>query len=133
MPGVLFFHVALVALPDPQPVFCYVCVSALKSKRMDQSRHNFSFTSNGFKNWKDATINFKNHEASASHKEALQVVAVLRKFASRARKYFYGLTNPKMLPPPLSIYAQTVAAVSRLVLLSAGLFTLHCGSGCLQS
>ena len=65
-------------------VFCYVCVSALKSKRMDQSRDNFAFTSNGFKNWKDATISFKNHEPSASHKEALQVVVVLRKFVSRA-------------------------------------------------
>ena len=67
-------------------VFCYVCVSALKSERMDQSRGNLAFTSNGFKNWKDATISFKNHEASASHKEALQVVMVLRKLASRASK-----------------------------------------------
>ena len=64
-------------------VFCYVCVSALKSKWMGQSKDNFAFTSNGFKNWKDATISFKNHEASASHKQVLQVV-VLRKFVSRA-------------------------------------------------
>ena len=61
-----------------------VCVSALKSKRMYQSRGNLAFTSNGFKNWKDATISFKNHEASARHKVALQVVVVLRKFVSRA-------------------------------------------------
>ena len=58
-------------------VFCHVCVSALKSKRMERSRGNLAFTSNGFKNWKDATISFKNHEASASHKEALQVVMVI--------------------------------------------------------
>ena len=70
---------------------------------MDQSRDNLAFTSNGFKNWKDATISFKNHEASASHKEALQVVMVLRKFSSGGSKNFYGLTNPKMLPPPLYI------------------------------
>ena len=59
-----------------------MCVSALKSKRMDRSRDNLAFKSNGFKNWKDATISFKPHEASARHKEALQVVMVLRKFAS---------------------------------------------------
>ena len=52
---------------------------------------------------KDATISFKNREASASHKEALQVVVELRNFVSRANeKHFYGLTNPKMLPPPLN-------------------------------
>ena len=54
-----------------------MCVSALKSKRMERSRGDIAFTSNGFKNWKDATISFKNHEASASHKEALQVVMVI--------------------------------------------------------
>ena len=48
-----------------------------------------AFTSNGFKNWKDATISFKPHEASASHKEALQVVMVLRKFASEASEKFF--------------------------------------------
>ena len=65
-----------------------MCVSALKSKRMGQSRGNLAFTSNGFKNWKDATITFKNHGASANHKEALQVVMVLRKFASGANEKF---------------------------------------------
>ena len=54
-----------------------MCVSALKSKRMERSRGDLAFTSNGFKNWKDATISFKNHEASASHKEALQLVMVI--------------------------------------------------------
>ena len=89
--------------PNPDNVvFCYVCVSALKSKRMDRSRDNLAITSNGFNNWKDATISFKNYEASASHKEALQVAMVLRKLASRAsKKNFYGQTNPKMLPPSL--------------------------------
>ena len=53
--------------------------------------------------YKDATT-FKNHEASASHKEALQVVVVLRKFVSRAsKKKNYGLTNLKMLPLPLDL------------------------------
>ena len=47
------------------------------------------FTSNGFKNWKDTNISFKAHEASAIHKEALQVVMVLRKVASRAKEKFF--------------------------------------------
>ena len=52
-------------------------MSALKSKKMERSRGDLSFTSKGFKNWKDATISFKNHEASASHKDALQVMVVI--------------------------------------------------------
>ena len=57
---------------------------------MDRSRDNLAFTSNGFKNWKDATISFKPHEASASHEEALQVVMVLRKFLSGASKKIFS-------------------------------------------
>ena len=44
---------------------------------MDRSKGVHAITNNGFRNWKDATISFKNHEASASHKEALQVVMVI--------------------------------------------------------
>ena len=44
---------------------------------MQLNRGDASFVSKGFSNWKDGTIEFKNHEASASHKEALQVVIVL--------------------------------------------------------
>ena len=33
--------------------------------------------SKGFSNWKDGTVGFKNHEASACHKEAMQMVVVL--------------------------------------------------------
>ena len=44
---------------------------------MYQSTGDLTFTTNGFKNWKDATISFKTHEASASHKEALKVVMVI--------------------------------------------------------
>ena len=65
----LHYHVS-----DPEDVvFCHVCVSALKSKRMDQSRGDPAYTSKGFKNWKDATLGFKKHESSASHKEALVI------------------------------------------------------------
>lgn len=61
---------------DPDDVvFCHVCVSALKSKKMDRSQGDLAFTSKGY--WKDATISFKNHEASTSHKDAMQVVVVI--------------------------------------------------------
>ncbi len=56
-------------------VFCHVCVSALKSKRMERSRGDLAFISNGFKDWKDAPISFKNHEASASHKVVMVIPA----------------------------------------------------------
>ena len=55
---------------------------------MDRSRDNLAVTSNGFRNWKDATISFNPHEASASRKEALQVVMVLRNLASGASQKF---------------------------------------------
>ena len=55
-------------------VFCHICVGALKSMKMDKGRGDPAFTSSGFKNWKDATICFKKHETSASHKEACQVI-----------------------------------------------------------
>ena len=87
---------------------------------MDRSRDNLAVTSNGFKNWKDATISFKPHEASASHKEALQVVVVLRKVASGASKnFFYGLTNPKMLPPSLIDISVSIISGIHIVLLKS--------------
>ena len=54
-------------------VFCHTCVLALKQKKMQLNRGDTSFVSKGFSNWKDATIGFRNHESSISHKEALQV------------------------------------------------------------
>ena len=63
-------------------------MSALKSKRMYRSRGDPAFTTNGFKNWKDATISFKTHEASASHKEALQVVIVIPSTCSDVGEMF---------------------------------------------
>ena len=54
-----------------------MCVCLHLSPKMDQSRGDLSFTSKGFKNWNDATVSFKNHEASASHKDALQVMVVI--------------------------------------------------------
>ena len=58
---------------DIDVVFCCICILALRQKKMQLNRGDTSFVSKGFSNWKDGTIGFKNHEASASHKEALQV------------------------------------------------------------
>ena len=58
-------------------VFCHVCVTALRSKRMKMNRGDTAFVSKGFSNWKCGTVGFKNHEASACHKEAMQMVVVL--------------------------------------------------------
>ena len=93
VPGVLFstWPWLLYQTHNPDDVLlCHVCVSALKSKRMERSRGDLAFTSNGFKNWKDATIGFKNHEASASHKEALQVVMVIPATCSDVGEMFLG-------------------------------------------
>jgi len=46
----------------------------MKHKGMEQSRGDYSFTHVGFKNWKDATISFRDHQSSAVHKTALQLV-----------------------------------------------------------
>lgn len=58
-------------------VFCHVCVTALKRKGMGQSRGDNAFTHVGFKNWKDATIAFRDHESSAIHKSAMELVVTL--------------------------------------------------------
>ena len=42
-------------------VFCHVCITAMKHKGMEQSRGDYAFTRVGFKNWKDATISFRDH------------------------------------------------------------------------
>ena len=55
-------------------VFCHVCITAMKHKGMEESRGDYSFTHVGFKNWKDATISFRDHQSSAVHKTALQLV-----------------------------------------------------------
>ena len=57
-------------------VFCHTCVLALKQKKMQRNRGDTSFVSKGFSNWKGATIGFRNHKGSISHKEALQVTVL---------------------------------------------------------
>ena len=55
-------------------VLCHVYITAIKKKGMEKSNSEFSFLFTGFKNWKDGTVAFKDHQASAAHKTALQLV-----------------------------------------------------------
>ena len=67
---------------DADLVFCHICILALKQKKIQPNRGDTSFISKGCNNWKDGTIGVKYHEASASHKELLQVVVLLPKTCS---------------------------------------------------
>ena len=60
-------------------MFCHVCVSALKHKKVLTSRSDPSFISRGFSYWKDGTVRLASHEASSFHREAMQVVVELPK------------------------------------------------------
>ena len=64
---------------DKDPVFCHVCVMALKHKKMQTSRSDPSFIYKGFNYWKDGTIRLCSHESTSFHKEAMQVVLELPK------------------------------------------------------
>ena len=55
-------------------VLCHVCITAMKNKGMQKGNSESSFVFAGFKNWKDGTVAFKDHQASAAHKTALQLV-----------------------------------------------------------
>ena len=53
-------------------VLCHVCITAMKKKGMEKGNSESSFLFTDFKNWKDGTIAFKGHQASAAHKTVLQ-------------------------------------------------------------
>lgn len=50
-------------------VLCIACVKANKAKLVTEHKE-LSFVEHGFSNWKKATNSFKDHEKSASHREA---------------------------------------------------------------
>ena len=61
-------------------MFCHTCVSALKTEKMKLSGNakDSAFLGKArFSNWKDATVGFANHEKSATHKRAMEVVVTL--------------------------------------------------------
>ena len=41
---------------------------------MEKGKSDSSFLFTGFKNWKDGTVAFKEHQSSATHKTAFQLV-----------------------------------------------------------
>ena len=60
-------------------MFCHTWVSALKTGKMKLSGNakDSEFLSEGFSNWKDATVGFANHEKFATLKRAVEVVVTL--------------------------------------------------------
>ena len=52
-------------------IFCHVCVKAYKEKKLSASCLEPTFISTGYTNWKDATVNFANHEKSKCHADSL--------------------------------------------------------------
>ena len=61
-------------------LFCHLCVNAIKSRKTTLKRGDTAFICKGFCNWKDATLGIKNHESSACHKSAMEVMVVLPSF-----------------------------------------------------
>ncbi|XP_062523370.1 zinc finger MYM-type protein 1-like [Corticium candelabrum] len=60
--------------------FCHVCMSAeLEKKFLASTKKDHAFISKGFTNWKEATIAFKKHLASACHREAVSGIQDLPK------------------------------------------------------
>ena len=65
-------------------VYCSICVKAFQKGKFFGGSLDMAFISNGFSNWKDATVKFKAHESSNSHKEAVeQVIRVKNSWGCR--------------------------------------------------
>ena len=57
--------------------FCFTCVCAFKEKKLKCGTADTAFITRGYQNWKDATVAFRNHESSACHKEAVNVMITI--------------------------------------------------------
>ena len=57
--------------------FCYICMKAAKENKLTRCIVDQAFTTKGYINWKDAKVNFKEHEATNCHKEAVQMITVI--------------------------------------------------------
>ena len=53
-------------------MFCHICVHAVKSKLLFNSKTDPAFITTGFQSWKDALRGFSKHQGSNCHKEAMQ-------------------------------------------------------------
>ena len=54
-----------------EKVFCYTCMVAYKKKKLIAFKGDGAFINKGYQNWKDATVAFRNHESSGTHKDAV--------------------------------------------------------------
>ena len=53
-------------------------MKAFKEKKMKSTKKaDPAFVINGYFNWKDATVGFRNHEVSGCHREAVEVIITL--------------------------------------------------------
>ena len=60
-------------------VFCHICMKANAEGKLRCKSLDPSFVSQGFSNWKDATMLFSKHEESGCHKDAVQVIITIPK------------------------------------------------------
>ena len=58
-------------------VFCHVCVRTVQASKLKAKSAIQTFLSRGFQNWKNATQQFRSHEQSACHIEAVEKVITL--------------------------------------------------------
>ena len=64
---------------DEESDNCHTCVKAYKEKKLFSNTSDPSFIKRGFHNWKDATLKFRAHESSNTHKEAILKIVTLPK------------------------------------------------------
>ena len=53
-------------------MYCFTCITAARQHQVIHKRGDTAFVRNGFSDWKDATVSFRKHEASAVHTDAVQ-------------------------------------------------------------
>ena len=62
---------------DTDKAFCYNCIKACKEDKLRTPNLELAFISQGFNNWKDASVKFKEHESSNCHKDSVVVTVGL--------------------------------------------------------
>ena len=60
-----------------EKVFCHTCMVAYKQKKLIAPKADGAFINNGFQNWKNATVAFRNHECSGTHKDAVHQMVTI--------------------------------------------------------
>ncbi len=60
-----------------EKVFCFTCMVAYKQKKLIAPKGDGAFIQKGFQNWKDATVAFRNHECSGTHKDAVHQMVTI--------------------------------------------------------